>query len=56
MRKTYFIMVVLIAASLHLQSFAQQTIDSTKLTLDRIFNSDEFQQEYSTPDKMARNR
>jgi dipeptidyl-peptidase 4 len=47
MRKLYLITIVLIAASLQLQSFAQLAIDSTKLTLDRIFNSDEFQQEYS---------
>ncbi len=51
MRKLYLVVIVLIAASMQLQSFAQQVIDSTKLTLDRIFNSDEFQQEYSAPIK-----
>jgi dipeptidyl-peptidase-4 len=47
MKKFTYLLSVLFSTFLSIYLNAQQTVDSSKLTLERIFNSDEFQQEYS---------
>jgi len=51
MRIQNYLLVALLITVLGLRLPAQQPVDSTLLTLDRIFNSDEFQQEYFGPYK-----
>ncbi len=51
MRIQNYLLVALFITVLGLRLPAQQPVDSTLLTLDRIFNSDEFQQEYFGPYK-----
>jgi dipeptidyl-peptidase 4 len=51
MKKYSVLLIYFIAVFTCLHLSAQQPIDSSKLTLDRIFNSDEFQQEYFGPYK-----
>ncbi len=47
MKKLTYLLIVLFTVFASISLSSQTTVDSSLLTLDRIFNSDEFQQEYS---------